>query len=83
MPCPVCSLSLKFEPWHGARASFKSCPGCGIQFGYNDAPADLRDRIYEEWKVAWIANRRRPFHGEDWHRVSASIANSVRKTRAS
>jgi Zn ribbon nucleic-acid-binding protein len=78
--CPACESKLDFEPWTGDSASDEICPSCGIQFGYNDARADLREKIYGEWRKAWIANGRKPFHGQQWHDLSRRIiqeANNV------
>ena len=64
--CPACGSELDFEPWKGESAADEICPYCGIQFGYNDASADLREQIYREWREAWIANDRQPFTGQAW-----------------
>ena len=63
--CPVCDVDLDFTPWSGESASDEICPSCGIQFGYNDANPHSRKQVYHEWRKAWIANNRRPFHGKD------------------
>ena len=76
--CPVCEGELSFAPWVGVSASDEICPDCGIQFGYNDAQSDLRDRIYAAWRRAWISNGRRPFHGDDWREVSKRVAAEVK-----
>lgn len=71
--CPVCRNELDFEPWFEDSSSHEICPFCGIQFGYNDEDPDLRERIYVEWREAWIANNRQPFTGKQWREVSARI----------
>jgi len=60
-------------------ASHEICPSCGIQFGYNDARADLRERIYSHWREAWVTNGRRAFQGNAWREVSIRIGRQVQK----
>jgi hypothetical protein len=79
--CPVCHSALDFEPWVGESASHEICRFCGIQFGYNDARADLRDRVYCHWRGAWIANDRRAFQGSAWREVSVRIGHQVQQER--
>ena len=82
--CPVCDAELDFEPWSGNSAADEICPSCGIQFGYNDARADLRRTIHEEWRKAWLANDRRAFKGEAWHQISREVvARAIRRHAAS
>jgi hypothetical protein len=71
--CPVCQSELDSEPWDGGSSSHEICPSCGIHFGYNDARADLRQRIYALWREAWIANGRQAFQGKAWHEASVRI----------
>jgi len=71
--CPVCMTDPGFEPWQGDEASFEVCPGCGIQFGYNDARPDLRAEIYVAWREEWFGNGRRPLEGAEWHEVSRRV----------
>jgi Zn ribbon nucleic-acid-binding protein len=54
--CPVCSHLLNFQTWNDNRPSDEICPSCGIQFGYDDARADLRSAVYQAWRKAWLAN---------------------------
>jgi hypothetical protein len=77
--CPVCRCELDFEPWHGGSPSDEICPSCGIQFGYNDARANLRQRIYALWREAWIANGQRAFQGEAWREASVRIGQRVQE----
>jgi hypothetical protein len=62
--CPVCGQpGFSEPPWADqGSASFDICPACGIQFGYNDARADVRDLIHRKWRERWIANGRKPLH---------------------
>jgi len=43
--CPVCGYKLDFTPWDGGEFVERSCPCCGIHFGYDDLiesqPAEL------------------------------------------
>jgi hypothetical protein len=71
--CPVCNEDLGFEPWGADGASFEICPGCGIQFGYNDARPDLRAEVHAAWRDEWVANGRKPFEGEKWRTVSRRV----------
>ncbi len=71
--CPVCQEGLGFEAWSGDTASFEICPGCGIQFGYNDARPELRSLVYAAWREEWLANDQRPFDGEQWHEVARRV----------
>ena len=77
--CPVCRSELDFEPWVGESASHEICPSCGIQFGYNDARADLRERIYSHWRAAWTTNGRRAFQGDAWREVSIRIGRQAQE----
>ena len=77
--CPVCQSELDFEPWCENSASDEICPSCGIQFGYNDAREDYRQRIYSLWREAWIANNRRAFHGAAWRDVSIRIGRRIQE----
>ena len=75
--CPVCENDPGFTPWTDAGPSFEICPHCGIQFGYNDVRADLRDQIYKEWRAAWIEHDRKPFEGEEWRELSVRVGRIV------
>ena len=75
--CPVCQSELDFDPWHGDSPSNEICPSCGIQFGYNEARSEFRQRIYALWREAWLANDRRAFQGEAWHEVSVRIGRQA------
>lgn len=77
--CPVCGYSLGFAPWKGESASDEICPGCGIQFGYNDARPDLREGVYAEWRRQWIAGGRRAFAGAEWRRIAALVASKAKE----
>jgi hypothetical protein len=72
--CPVCTTDLGFEAWSRGGASFEICPGCGIQFGYNDARPDLRLLVYLCWREEWLTNGRKPFTGSAWSEVSKRVA---------
>jgi hypothetical protein len=78
--CPVCEHDLGFAPSEGDSASDEICSLCGIQFGYNDARPDLREAVYLEWRREWIANRRRPFTGDEWRRVSNVVARKAQES---
>lgn len=75
--CPVCAERLDFHPWNGTSASDEICPGCGIQFGYNDARSDLRSRVYDAWRDEWITNGRQPITGARWREVSKRVGQAV------
>ncbi len=50
--CPVCGFpffkQFGFKPWEDDSPSDEICPGCGVQFGYQDNEGDRskRDEIY-------------------------------------
>ncbi len=81
--CPVCEASLDFLPWNGSSASDEICPSCGIQFGYNDARPDLRERIYSGWRTAWIENGRQPLTGDARRRIGDELLRETKPTRGS
>ena len=72
--CPVCGEKLGFKAWNDDNPSDELCPGCGIQFGYNDARPDLRQLVYAAWRDEWIANGRQPFEGERWREVFSRVS---------
>ncbi len=80
-PCPACGSELDFAPWDGESASHEICPHCGIQFGYNDARADLRAQIYRLWREAWVANGRQPLSGTAWREASVRIAQRAQEEK--
>lgn len=71
--CPVCGYHLGFRPWIGHTASFKSCPCCGIEFGYDDTSKGrfqgTRGQIYAQWRADWI------LWGTPWHDLDSAPPN--------
>lgn len=58
--CPVCEFDFGMTNWED---SLQMCPGCGIEFGYNDAAGGVKQRrptIYQYWREAWIQNGKKP-----------------------
>ena len=55
-PCPVCGYPQDEPPYNddGTIGSQEICPSCGIQFGYDDARADLREQIWRDRRQQWI-----------------------------
>jgi hypothetical protein len=55
--CPVCGYDGFDEaPWDGESPSYDICPGCGIEFGYQDFRPTLPER-QERWaqlREVWI-----------------------------
>lgn len=54
--CPVCGLTLDFEPWIGGADSQEICPCCGVQFGYYDS-ANSPEEVIKRWfdlRQKWI-----------------------------
>lgn len=69
--CPVCAMKFN-EPWENSQ---DICPGCGIQFGYDDAAGgseELRQRIYTEWRKVWEENSRQKLTNEQISSVHES-----------
>jgi hypothetical protein len=77
----VCEQELDFLPWDGGIASHEICQSCGIHFGYNDARHDLREKVYQAWRDAWVANHRCPFTGESWRQVAEHAMKAVNLER--
>jgi hypothetical protein len=67
--CPVCAQAFD-TPWEG---SFDICPGCGIQFGYDESGRDTNPIVYEEWRKAWIANGEKPLDSDQEATVHGRI----------
>jgi len=64
MNCPACGYPLGFLAWDDDSPSHEMCPGCGIQFGYDDAAGgnlERRRAIYEQWRQEWVRNGMRWF----------------------
>jgi hypothetical protein len=58
--CPVCGHKLDFTPWDGSEFKERSCPCCGIHFGYDDLIEIDREAVYRAWRNRWVA------HGMRW-----------------
>jgi len=71
--CPVCLHPIETPHWQAGGGSHEICSSCGIHFGYNDAHPDLRARVYDVWRRAWIARGRRALSGDDWRSVSREV----------
>lgn len=68
--CPVCSEPFD-EPWEG---SFDICPGCSIQFGYDESGSDTNPIVYEEWRRAWEENDKKPLETDQEELVRSAIS---------
>lgn len=75
--CPVCESQLDFHLWKADNPSHEMCPHCGIQFGYNDARADVRQHIYRIWREGWIANGRRCPTGKAWKEFALGVSEKA------
>ncbi len=48
--CTICELRLDFEPWSKEGvASYRICPRCKCEFGYDDATEIAINRSKQKW----------------------------------
>ena len=72
-PCPVCEGPLREPPWPDGFPTHEICGQCGIEFGLEDANDEIRERVYAEWRLAWLEHGRRPLIGSEFDEVVRGV----------
>lgn len=74
--CVVCDKEFSAGPLID-----EICPGCGIQFGYDDAAggdAETRYVLYSEWRKAWNANNKQKLSNEQIDAVHETVNSQAK-----